>query len=276
MTKHSGNNPYFISALSSPLLNASQFTGFSRRTQLSGVEIDVTDALRLRLQRWESASAADLSAVGIIWFPPPLERDLPGSVQRLLNQRNRGGVPLTIVVDQPRRKSMDSFSKQIQLAIRLRTVLPANLRIAVGVRPFQIENTRAHLANLATLRLQASEWDLDVALDLGRELDWLWEAEAAIYRLAGSLQLIRFSYPRDTFDGRFRASLTQRTIASCADIGYSGAFSLVVPLPWWHWKNQPSLEAACRNATFDINRRLSGDRGGTVIHEEVDRLADRN
>ena len=148
------------------------------------------------------------------------------------------------------------------------------MRITIGVRPHQIENTRAHLARLSTLRMQASEWDLDLAVDLGREIDWLWEAEAALYRIIGSLALMRLSYPTTTFDGRFRASLTQRAVVTCAELDYQGDFSLVVPLPWWHWRNAKSLEAASLDAVSRIGREMGFDAVPPNSELSAPRLAD--
>jgi len=177
---------------------AHHIAGLARRGSFDGVEIDLLDSLRFRLQGWQAAPPSVLEAISAIWFPPPLENRLPDKVSNLIEHRTIHGSPVTLVIDQPRRGSHGSVASQMNLAIKLRTQMHDSVRIAIGVRPVQIENTRAHLANLATLRLQASEWDLDIALDLGRELEWLWEAEAAIYRIIGSLRLIRLSYPTNT------------------------------------------------------------------------------
>jgi hypothetical protein len=255
---------------------ARHFARLGQQLPINGVEIDLQDALRHRLQGWHSAPAEDLCAVRAVWLPPPLENRLAPQVEHLIQHRQTLGLPVTLVIDQPRRRTRDALGHQITFAIKLRTQMPASTRIAIGIRPHQIENTRAHLAHLSASRLQASEWDIDMALDLGRELDWLWEAEAAIYRMIGSLGLVRLSYPTNTFDGRFRASLTQRAITSCAELGYTRDFSLMVPLPWWHWRNPKSLQAACREASDGINRQLNAGPALYDFERQVDRFADRS
>ena len=269
-------NAFLVSALSSPLMAAEQFATLGQQSPISGVEIDLQDTLRHRLQGWHSASAGELAAVRAVWFPTSLENKLCPRVEHLVRHRQEHGLRVTLIVDQPRRRTRDAIGNQITFAIKLRTRAPASTRIAIGMRPHQIDNTRAHLANLATLRLQASEWDIDLALDLSRELDWLWEAEAAVYRVIGSLGLIRLSYPTNTFDGRFRASLTQRVISSCSELGYTRDFSLMVPLPWWHWRNSQSLEAACREASAGINRQLQAGTASLEFDRRADRFADRS
>jgi hypothetical protein len=116
---------------------------------------------------------------------------------------------------------------------------------------------RAHLNQIAGLRMQASEWDIDIALDLSRDVDWLWEAEASIYRMISSLQFLRIGITAGTLDGRFRASLTDRALSSCAELGFDGMISLVPPVPWWHWRNERTVEAFCRDATGRVMRKFS-------------------
>ena len=269
-------NKFLVSALSSPLMPAPHFARLARQSAVCGVEVDLQDTLRHRLQGWHKASSDDQVTVSAVWFPLPLENRLPSKVEELVHRRQDSGLPCTLVIDQPRQRTRDGVAKQITFAIKLRTQMPSATRVAIGVRPYHIENTRAHLSNLAALRLQASEWDLDIALDLGRELDWLWEAEAAIYRVFGSLGLIRLSYPTNTFDGRFRASLTQRALSSCAELGYERDFSLMIPLPWWHWRNARSLEAACREAAISISRQLYPGAAAHDFERQPDRYADRS
>ncbi len=255
-------------------MRASELSRLAGRGVVNGVEVDLLDSLRFRLQNWATASDDVLRNVDVVWFSPPLEQRAPDKALRLIESRVSTGLPVRLVIDQPRARGPEAFDSQLSLAIRLRNQLPELVRVTIGIRPHQIENTRAHLARLSALRMQASEWDLDLAVDLGRELDWLWEAEAALYRIIGSLQLVRLSYPTTTFDGRFRASLTQRTVLTCAELDYRGDFSLVVPLPWWHWRNTRSLEAACQDAVTRIRREMGFDH----LHPESEfsspRLAD--
>ncbi|MGE3799369.1 MAG: hypothetical protein AB7G88_16185 [Thermomicrobiales bacterium] len=270
----SPSNSFKVSALSSPVLGAHSFASLAARGPVNGVEIDLLDTLRFRLQQWSRATPDDLERVDVVWFTTPPENRAPEAALKLVKGREKLGLPTRLVIDQPRAREREMHERQISLAIKLRTTLPESVRVTIGVRPFQIESTRAHLARLTTLRMQASEWDIDLAVDLGRELDWLWEAEAALYRIIGSLALVRLSYPTTTFDGRFRSSLTQRTVLTCAELGYSGDFSLVIPLPWWHWRNARSLEAACRDTVGRMSRELGIEPATAAAELSTPRLAD--
>ncbi len=263
-----------ISTLSSPLIKASEFARISRDGVLNGVEVDLLDSMRFRLQGWHAAPSDVTCHVDTVWFQPPLEQRVPEKALGLIRERVDQNLPARLVIDQLRGNEGETHDKQINLAIQLRRNLPETVRITIGIRPSSIENTRAHLARLAALRMQASEWDLDLAIDLGRELDWLWEAEAALYRIIGSLALVRLSYPTETFDGRFRASLSQRTVLTCAELDYRGAFSLIVPMPWWHWRNAKSLEAACLDAATRIRREMGFDPVPSGAGMFAPRLAD--
>jgi hypothetical protein len=268
------SNEFLVSNSSSPLLSACDYAEVGRHGPLGGVELDLSRGSH-RLQRWSAASDETLSQIRTIWMPPAPD-DRMSELGRRIVTLAKGNERVSLIVDTPRRASRDAMIDQLNVAIRLRNQFPSGPRIAVAIRPHLIENTRAHLSNLSALRLQASEWDLDLALDLGRELDWLWEAEAAMYRISGSLALVRLSYPTTTFDGRFRASLTQRTILSCKELVYRGKFSLMVPLPWWHWRNRRSLEAACRDAATGIARQISPSSTAIDIERQPDHTADRN
>jgi hypothetical protein len=256
------------------MIKADHFAALSSRGAVSGVEVDLLDSMRFRMQGWQNAGPATLLSVDTVWFLPPLEQRAPEKAIHLIEQRASLDLPTRLVIDQPRGRHGDSHEAQVNLAIKLRRQVPESVRIAIGIRPHQIANTRAHLAQLSTLRMQASEWDLDLAVDLGREIDWLWEAEAALYRIMGSLALVRLSYPTSTFDGRFRASLTQRAVLTCAELGYGGDFSLVVPLPWWHWRNTRSLEAASLDAVSRISREFGIDLAQFGSELQSPRLAD--
>ncbi len=171
--------------------------------------------------------------------------------------RLTGGGRPTIVVDRPERRTRDDVPNQVATAIRLRQLAGEQCRVAIAVRPYHANGVRAHLSQIAGLRMQASEWDIDIALDLSREVDWLWEAEASIYRMITSLQLVRIAITARTLDGRFRASLTDRALTSCAELGFDGMISLVTPIPWWHWRNERTIEAFCRDATGKVIRKFS-------------------
>ncbi len=188
----------------------------------------------------------------------PIRRSCSAStIDEIGPVRIEGGSRPTIVIDRPERRSRDDLASQVATAIRLRQITAEQCRVAIAVRSSHPNGVRAHLSQIAGLRMQASEWDIDIALDLSREVDWLWEAEASIYRMMSSLQLVRIGITAGTLDGRFRASLTDRALSSCAELGFDGMISLVTPVPWWHWRNERTVEAFCRDATGRVVRKFS-------------------
>lgn len=224
---------------------------------LSGIDLDGLGSFRMKLQRWSSVPVEETSGIRAIWVPADSSSLLVEPIETIAPVRVDGGSYPTVVIDRPERHTRDDLPTQVATAIRLRQLAGENCRVAVAVRPNHPNGVRAHLNQMAGLRMQVSEWDIDLALDLSRDVDWLWEAEASIYRIFASLQLVRIAITSGTLDGRFRASLTDRTLSSCAELGFDGMISLVTPVPWWHWRNERTIEAFCRDATGRVIRKFS-------------------
>lgn len=248
---------FLLSTTSSPLLSGSAYLEIGSKLPLSGIDLDQVGSIRYKLQRWNRIDPQDVERIRSVWIPAD---------SLLLSEEpltQLGPIPLgsgyrpTIVIDRPDRRTRDDLPNQVATAIRLRQTTTEQCRIGIAVRPNHPNGVRAHLSQIAGLRMQASEWDIDIALDLSREVDWLWEAEASIYRMMASLKLVRIGIAAGTLDGRFRASLTDRTLSSCAELGFDGMISLVTPIPWWHWRNERTIEAFCRDATGRVVRKFS-------------------
>jgi hypothetical protein len=252
------STPQFVlSTASSPILPGRAYLEIGSRMPLSGIDLDTSGSLRSKLQRWSAVPARETDRIRSIWVPadsPLLHAD---PIDQLGPVRIVGGRHPTVVIDRPDRRSRDDLPNQVATAIRVRQLAGEQCRVAIAVRPHHPNGVRAHLSQIAGLRMQASEWDIDIALDLSREVDWLWEAEASVYRMIPSLQLLRVGIAAGTLDGRFRASLTDRALSSCAELGFDGMISLVTPVPWWHWRNERTIEAFCRDATGRIMRKFS-------------------
>lgn len=246
---------FLLSTASSPLLSSSAYLDIGGRLPLSGVDLDGYGSFRSKLQRWDSVTPEQAERIRSIWIPADspllLEEPLHSIGPVMLDPRR------TLVIDHPDRHSRDDLPNQVASAIRLRQLLGEQCRIAIGVRPYHPNGARAHLSAIGGLKLQTSEWDIDIALDLSRNVDWLWEAEAAVYRMISSLRLVRIAMTAGTLDGRFRASLTDRALSSCAELGFDGMISLVTPVPWWHWRNERTIEAFCRDATGRVVRKFA-------------------
>ncbi len=247
---------FLLSTSSSPLLSGMSYLDVGNKLPLSGVDLDGYGSIRFKLQRWSAVPAEDAERIRAIWVPADADVLLTDSVTAIgpvvLDARFRP----TVVIDRPDHRSRDDLANQVSSAIRLRQIAGEQCRVAIAVRPFHAHGPRAHLSAVAGLRMQASEWDIDIALDLSRDVDWLWEAEASVYRMISSLRLVRIAMPAGTLDGRFRASLTDRALSSCAELGFDGMISLVTPVPWWHWRNERTIEAFCRDATGRVVRKF--------------------
>jgi hypothetical protein len=224
---------------------------------LAGIDLDCTGSLRTRLQRWTAVSPEAAERIRSIWVPADSPLVLSDPLESIGPLALGNSLRPTIVLDQPERRSREDLPNQVASAIRLRQIVGEQSRVAIAVRPYHPNGVRAHLSSIAGLRMQASEWDIDIALDLSKDVDWLWEAEASIYRMISSLQLVRISITQGTLDGRFRASLTDRALSSCAELGFDGFISLVTPVPWWHWRNERTIEAFCRDATGRVVRKFN-------------------
>ena len=248
---------FILSTASSPILPGAAYLEIGSRLPLTGIDLDHFGSLRTRLQRWNAVPADETDRIRSIWVPADSPLLLEEQIDSIGPVRIHGGGYPTVVIDRPDHRSRDDLANQVAAAIRLRQLVGEQCRVAIAVRPYHTNGVRAHLSQIAGLRMQASEWDIDIALDLSREVDWLWEAEAAIYRMTSSLQLVRIGIAAGSRDGRFRASLTDRALSSCAELGFDGTISLVTPVPWWHWRNERTIEAFCRDATGRVVRKFS-------------------
>lgn len=248
---------FLLSTTSSPILPGTAYLEIGARMPLSGIDLDNVDSFRSRLQRWSAIDAESAERIRSVWVPADSPLLKTNALEQLGPVRIGYGNRPTVVVDRPEHRSRDDLANQVASAIRLRQTTSEQCRIAIAVRPNHPNGVRAHLSQVAGLKMQASEWDIDIALDLSRDVDWLWEAEASIYRMISSLQLVRIGISAGTLDGRFRASLTDRALSSCAELGFDGMISLVTPVPWWHWRNERTVEAFCREATGRVIRKFT-------------------
>lgn len=248
---------FLLSTASSPILPGTAYLEIGSRLPLSGIDLDSYGSIRSRMQRWNGVPDFETDRIRSIWVPADSPALLADPMDDIGPVRLQGGSRPMVIVDRPDRRSRDDLPNQVATAIRLRQSSSDRYRVAIAVRPHHLNGVRAHLSQIAGLRMQASEWDIDIALDLSRDVDWLWEAEASIYRMISSLQLVRIGISAGTLDGRFRASLTDRALSSCAELGFDGMISLVTPVPWWHWRNERTIEAFCRDATGRVMRKFS-------------------
>jgi hypothetical protein len=222
---------------------------------IDGVDLDLGGS---PIQRWlanvERQAYLDHGGISSVWVPAATS-DYDDLLGRMLVRRG------SMAIVEEEKGSTPNGRAQLAAAIRLRRLVQDEARIALAVRPRNPEAGRAHLARLSLLRNIAEEWDLDLALDLSGSVDWLWEAEAAVFRLSPRLRMLRINYPLPTLDAHTRTRLTQRTIAACVDAGFEGTIAIVCPMPIWRWRSLSALERSVSMAV----ERLSGRFGITPI-----------
>lgn len=252
---------FVVSTLSSPLLRLSEVCAAVRRAGLAGIDLDLTGWRNQRmLTELAHSDPARRGLIATVWVPA--ERDV-GRLGRLAPWKP-GAIPGAslprtaelVVVDEERAPGHANGHGQLRCAIRLRDAEGFPGRIALAVRPRNPEGGRAHLARLSLLKSVAAEWDFDLALDLAGPVDWLWEAEAAIARIASRLRLIRIAFPLATPDAHLRARMTQRTLAACADAGFDGLIAIAVPLPFWRWLDTDALARMGAEAVDRVANRF--------------------
>ncbi len=241
---------FSVSSRSTPLLGADDLVKVAHAAAIDGIDLELGgSSLRRRLVNLERQEHLGRGGITSAWLPPATSvfDDLLG---RTLIRRG------SFAVVEEEKGSTPNGRVQLAAAIRLRQVVPDEARIALAIRPRNPEAGRAHLARLSLLRNVAEEWDLDLALDLSGSVDWLWEAEAAVFRLAPRLRLLRIAFPSPTLDTQTRSRLTQRTIASCVDIGFDGVIAVVCPIPFWRWRSLTALERSVNTAVERLSSRF--------------------
>lgn len=239
---------FAVSSRSTPLLGCDDLLRVADAAGIDGVDLDLAgSSLRRRFVHGERLT--NPGGVLSLWLPPCVRstEDPPPIAMAV-----HGG---TVVVDEER-GSAPNGKTQLGTAIRLRELVPGTTRVALAIRPRNPDAGRAHLTRLSLLRNLAEEWDLDLALDLSGPVDWLWETEAAVFRLAPRLRTLRVVYPLPTLDAQTRARLTHRTIAAAIDAGYDGLIAIVCPTPVWRWRATSALERSTRAAVERLGSRF--------------------
>lgn len=239
-------------------MGVSQFRAATAEARLQGIDLDLTTPLR----RWRLARQGvgqdAVSDIRSIWLPW-------SSFQG--NQREfrfvtigegtaQGGKPVIFIVPAQDDLSSPMSSRQVQQAIALQREAPPATRVALAIHPRNPDGGRAHLIHLSALRAIAEEWDLELALDLTGHVDWLWEAEAAIYRMLPRLSLIRLTFPLPRLDAHVRTRMTKRVLAAAIDGGFAGVVALSVPLPVWRWRSERALASVAAGAVIQLAERF--------------------
>jgi len=238
---------FAVSSRSSPLLGCDDLLRVADGAAIDGIDLDLTGS-SLRRRFAHADRLPRLEGVLSLWLSPTSHSCADSPVDlKALGQ--------SVVIVDEEKGSAPNGKRQHATAVRLREVVPVSTRVALAVRPRNPDAGRAHLSRLSLLRNLAEEWDLDLALDLSGSVDWLWEAEAAVSRLASRLAVLRVMYPLSTLDGHTRSRLTQRTLAASIDAGFDGVIAVVCHLPFGRWGAPTALERSARIAVDGLGSR---------------------
>ena len=251
---------FALSTLSSPVMGVGQIEAAARLADLSGIDLDLRSGYRLwRLGKFLPHLAETPYPAVTIWLPPHADRlrQVAVHVEQVPDDSSRP----TVIVDMEPCPGPSIASNGLKQAIALHREYAGIGRIALAVHPRNPDGGRAHLSQLAAMRIAAEEWDFDLALDLSGQVDWLWEAEAAVYRMMPRLRIIRLTFPLPRFDAHVRTRMTQRVVAAAVDAGFSCLISIVVPLPPWRWWDTGTLAARAVSAVERLEDRFSADYG---------------
>jgi hypothetical protein len=254
-----------VSTRSSRLIGLPAYFSVAESAGLDGVDIDLAG------RDWRvpvAPIAARSDATGMpaysLWMPTVPAGPLGGWRRGHLLADTRALVAATgvgsVIVDRPRRGERSGAAL---FARELRAQLGPSVRLALAVRPRDLEGSRSHLAGLTALRRMAEEWDHDLALDLLGPIDPRWEAEAALARLLPRLAVLRIGPFESRPPGRGRARMTTRVLKAALESGYGGVLSLAVHPPALHGFWRPALAAASAEATRQVRARFA------TIHDDL-------
>ncbi len=250
---------FTLSTLCSPVIGLSQIHAAACEAGLQGIDLDLATPFR----RWRHAHQVPIPGSAItewtIWLPSGgFHGDhLDSRLAAMWEQMAHKGQQVTVIVPEDGANASVMASRQLRQATALQRQQTTPGRVALALHPRNPDGGHAHLVHLSTLRAIAEEWDLDLALDLTGHVDWLWEAEAAVYRMMPRLSLIRLIFPLPRLDAHVRTRMTRRVLAAAIDAGFAGTIALAVPLPPWHWRDVRALARVAASAASQLSERFS-------------------
>jgi hypothetical protein len=154
---------------------------------ITGIDVDAASPLGAWLAARNGSRTASYVPIRSIWIP--LHGLRSSRTQRLMNDlvsQHQAGPPRIVTVV-PASSSLRTLARDLQPAQALSESWP----LAIGLPPSSLRGGRPHLVFLGGLRRFAEEWDFSIAVDLSRNFDPTWEAEAAIARLGERLSVLR-------------------------------------------------------------------------------------
>lgn len=263
MSYRPGRPTLALSTRASGLLGLPTLMRVARSAHLDGLDLDLTRRIwLLRPQAIITATEASGLPVTSLWAarvgPGPFERQRRlGAVEMGASLARVFGADLLIVDHPPGRGVGLSIAGIVETVEAIRRHDLAGTNLAVALRPRDLHGTREHLAQLASLRRTAEEWDFELALDLVGPLDCRWEAEAAVMRLLPRLRLVRAASVEPHPPDRSRAAMTSRVLATLVDAGFGGTIALAPELPPWRGCRAAAVADAAETARRRVRDRFA-------------------
>lgn len=243
------------------LISTSRFAAFGpsfvdRVATVSGCESIELDFAVQRLRRiapFEFISATS-SRTRAIWVNQQDAR-IPaflGDLREWINGEDSGESLLVVDLE-----DLKKTGATIQVAYRAATLLSRRDplgRVALGIRSAPLAGGRKHLADLTLVRRQAEEWGLSIAIDLTGRFDPLWEAEAAVARLASCLALVRVN-AAVTVPGPINLDrVSRRALKAALESNPQLLVSLQPSIAWWRWCSPKAIATNWHQAAQRLRR----------------------
>ncbi len=220
-----------LSTRSDPLMSIGGWQSACASAGIDNLDLDVSNRLRHRLiARNLGLTLSHPDSVRSIWLGMDVNpKIVPGDAKLVI-------LPEQLLLDS--QGGDESLFKQLE---RYKRELDDSVDLAVALTPRNREGSRAHLGRISSVRHIAEEWDLGIALDLTKDVDSNWEAEAAVMRLGDRLRIVRFTAPNGDgmfpFYGRPTDLMTSRVLSWLAETGFAGTLSMKLALHWWNWSD---------------------------------------
>jgi hypothetical protein len=264
-----------LSTRASRVLPLALFPSIAGAAGVDGLDLDLTG--RISSSRPATIrERADQAGVPVraIWLPPTVGAPVSPWRQRRIVEATVGLVAgtgsRTVILDRSGRP-VDRRGRTgppvPSLLQELRAALPGDARFAIVVRPWDLDGSRRHLAELSALRRMAEEWDHDLALDLFGPIDPRWEAEAAVMRLLPRLTAIRFGPLESRPPGRGRAKMTARVLSLAVDAGFAGTIATTPQPAVLRGLWPPAIAEACAATARLIRARFAAVYEAPVPHD---------
>lgn len=202
-------------------------------TGASGIDLDLTTWIgRATLRNRIALNHGEVRSVWLSgpdldsWNALPTE---PAEVPTALN-----------VVIRLAAESMEDDLAIVRHGHELKRACPWLQGMTIAVPASALDGGRTHLTRLRLLCRFLEEWDLDLGLELNRQTDTRWEAEAAILACGDRLKTVRFSAPLHQVVDQ-KGDVLTRSLAALAEIEFTGSLSLAPTVPLWLSWHRPSV-----------------------------------